>query len=428
MCGGPCVLRVLQVHNRYAPGWGGEETVVELEANLLQKWGHTVEQFQVSTTSLKEASYIRQMLSAPGFLWSQGAYRSLRQAIARFSPDIVHVHNTFPLLSPSVLWAARREGKPVVQSLHNFRCACANAVLMRNDAPCEKCVGHSSWPGLRHRCYANSFVRTAAVAAMNSLHWGIGTYARKVDTFIVLNDFSREIFVRSGLPREKMTVKPNFVPVSSLGTGSRSLRIVFAGNMTRHKGLHVLLDAWSRVNVRGSQLMLIGDGPERESLRRQFSDAQNVLWSGVLARPEVLRCIAESRALVLPTLAYENCPMVLLEAFSAATPVIVPDLGSLRTMVSHQAEGLTFRAADPAALAKGLEQMLCASPRMWSQWSVSAQQAHARRYSEVINYEQLISIYRSTIKSHAAAHDRDHSKRLTPLPDASAPGVSFEAD
>lgn len=422
-------LRVLQVHNRYAPGWGGEERVVELETRLLEKWGHTVEQFQVSNASLKQASTIRQMVAVPGFLWSQASYKRLRQLIVRFVPDVIHVHNTFPLFSPSVFWAARHEHIPVVQTLHNFRYTCANAVLLRDDRPCEDCVGGSLWPGLRHRCYANSFVRTAAVVGMNALHWKIGTYTEKIDAFIVLNNWSRDIFVRAGLPREKMFVKPNFVPASSLGGVPRSPRVVFAGTMTRNKGLHVLLDAWRRVTMKNSQLLLIGDGPESEALRKQFSNLPGVTWSGSLAHAEVLNFIRGSRALVLPTLVYENSPMVLLEAFSVATPVVVPDLGSMKTMVGHQREGLIFRAGDPAALADALREVLCAPGKVWSKWSAGAHQAHARLYSENANYQQLISIYRSVIEKHANVQRcLGDETNVAALKSAACASVPFEAD
>ena len=181
--------------------------------------------------------------------------------------------------------------------------------------------------------------------------------------------------------------------------------------MTRHKGLHVLLDAWGRVNVDGSELLLIGDGPERQELQTQFSGARGVSWAGSLTHPEVLRRIGESRALVLPTLAYENCPMVLLEAFSTATPVVVPDLGSMKTMVSHEGNGLIFQAANPAALANALQQVLLAPRDVWSQWSAAARRAHELLYSETTNYQQLLAVYRSVTAAHANAHSLQGSNQ-----------------
>ena len=220
-------LRILQVQNRHAPGWGGEETVVALEKQLLQDRGHVVDDFHVSNLRLKNANIFRQMLAAPGFLWSRRCYTMLRRKIVEFEPDVVHVHNTFPELSPSVFWAARREGVPVVQTLHNFRHVCANTTLFRDGRRCEKCVGRLGWSAIRHGCYANSTARTAVVVARNVLHRGLGTYARAVDAYITLNNFNREIFRRGGIPENKLIAKANFVPASQLGNTQRKPQAIF---------------------------------------------------------------------------------------------------------------------------------------------------------------------------------------------------------
>jgi glycosyltransferase involved in cell wall biosynthesis len=405
-------LRVLQVHNRYSPGWGGEDAVVDLEARLLKKRGHTVEQFQVSNASLAHASTLRQMLAVPTFLWSRSNYTRLKKAISRFGPDVVHVHNTFPLLSPSVFWAAHREGIPTVQTLHNFRHTCANAVVLRGDKPCEDCVGNFPWPALRHRCYANSFARTAAVVAMNVLHWTFGTYTRQIDGFIALNDFSRTIFVRAGLPSEKLFVKPNFVPAYTLGGRQRAAQVVFVGSPSRHKGAHLLLEGWRQSRLGNYQLLIIGDGPERGPLQKRFSGIPGITWCGSLDHSEVIRRIAESRALVLPSLTYENCPMVILEAFSVGTPVIVPDHSSFETIVAHQREGLIFHSGDAISLVHALAEALCAPQETWTNWSEAAKRAHVQRYSEAHNYERLLGIYRDAIQKRASYRSaKDHPRK-----------------
>jgi glycosyltransferase involved in cell wall biosynthesis len=403
MSNGNGKIRVLQVHNRYSPGWGGEDTVVEQEARLLKERGHTVEQFQVSSASLKQASALRQIVSVPEILWSCGSYKKIREVITRFAPDVVHAHNTFPLLSPSVFWAARRAGVPTVLTLHNFRHTCANAVLLRDDRPCEDCVGRFPWPALRYRCYANSIARTAVVVAMNILHRMLETYTQKIDVLIALNDFNRQIFVRSGLPNAKLRVKPNFVPTYALANTPRLADVLFVGSLSRHKGVHLLLEAWRRTSPGSYQLLIVGDGPEREQLMAQFADVPGVNWCGCLTHSEVLERMATSRILVLPTLAYENCPMVILEAFSVATPVIVPNHGSLRTFVRHRQEGLIFRAGDPDALTEALREAIHASEEVWLGWSQQAKRAHAQDYSEAVNYESLLSIYQRIIQERAAS-------------------------
>ncbi len=395
-------FRVLQVQNRHAPGWGGEETVVALEKRMLEDRGHVVEDFQVSNARLKNAHPFRQMLAAPGFVWSRRSYHLLGRKIAEFAPDVVHVHNTFPELSPSVFWAARRAGVPVVQTLHNFRPVCANALLLRDGVRCEKCVGRAGWFGLRHCCYADSLSRTAVVVATSILHRSIGTYSDSVDAFIALNESNRKIFERGGLPAEKLLVKPNFVPASPLGYGPRKRQALFAGAMMASKGVHLLLEAWSSAGLEDFELSLIGDGPERKPLAQKFAHLGSIVWCGQLEREQILERMAESRVLVFPSLAYENCPMVVLEALSVGTPVVSANHASLASIVRHQHEGLLFQTGDMQALASALREALRADGPAWSRWSSAARQTHAERFSDAANYTQLISIYRTAMRPRFA--------------------------
>lgn len=395
-------FRVLQVQNRHAPGWGGEETVVALEKRMLEDRGHVVEDFQVSNARLKNAHPLRQMLAAPGFLWSRRSYRLLGRKIAEFAPDVVHVHNTFPELSPSVFWAARRAGVPVVQTLHNFRPLCANALLLRDGVRCEKCVGRAGWSGLRYSCYADSLSRSAVVVATSILHRSIGTYRNSVDAFIVLNESNREIFERGGLPAEKLLVKPNFVPASHLGYGPRKRQALFAGAMMPSKGVRLLLEAWSGAGLEDFELALIGDGPERGPLSREFAHLGNVAWFGRLERGQILERMAESRVFVFPSLAYENCPMVVLEALSVGTPVVSANHASLAAILQHRREGLLFQSGDTPSLASALREAFRADGPAWSRWSSAARQTHAERFSDAANYQQLISIYRMAMRPRFA--------------------------
>jgi len=403
MPGGDEKLRVLQVHNQHAPGWGGEETVVELERRLLCEHGHLVERFQVSNARLKNAHPLRQMLAAPGFLWSCRSYGMLRRKIREFRPAVVHVHNTFPELSPSVFWAAQRSRVPVVETLHNFRHVCANALLLRDGARGEDCVGRAGGPALRHRCYEGSFTRTAVVVATNALHRVLGTYRSKVDAYVALNDFNREIFARGGLPADKLRIKPNFVPLSSLGDNGRKRQAVFVGAMTPSKGVRLLLRAWPGAGLTGFDLLLAGDGPERKSLEREFAHLDHIIWCGRLERSEILRLMAESRVLLFPSLAYENCPMVVLEALSVGTPVVGANHSGLAAIIQHEREGLLFPSGDEQALASALRRALLADDRTWNRWSHAARQTQSERFSDAVNYLELISIYRTAIRSSAAS-------------------------
>jgi glycosyltransferase involved in cell wall biosynthesis len=412
-------LRVLQVYNEYRTH-GGEDTVVHLEAELLRQYGHQVELLRISTKELDEAGPFGMVAAGFGTVWSFRGYSMMKKAIARFSPDIVHVHNTFPLLSPSVYWAADRAGVPVVQTLHNYRVTCANSLLLREDRPCQECVGHFPWAGLRHRCFGSSLPRTAAITSMNVIHRWLGTYQTKVHAFIVLTAFSKEIQVRAGLPRGRIHVKPNFSPAAVVLRSPRLRRFVFAGRIARFKGVHLLLEAWERLATAGHQLMIIGDGPDREELQRRFAAHRNIVWCGNQSRANVIDLISASRWLVLPSLAYENFPMSVLEALAAGTPVIVPNHGAFATMVSDGVEGLLFSAGDTDSLATGLQAALESSEGAWMQWSANARSKHLSEYTAISNYAQLMSIYEKAAESFLQARG---SARYPEIAKAAAPIV-----
>lgn len=411
--------RVLQVYNEYRR-YGGEDTVVLLEAEMLRRRGHAVESLRVSTKELDGAGYLR--LAAAGFAtaWSTRGYSAMMKAIRTFSPHIVHVHNEFPLLSPSIFWACHRAGVPVAQTMHNYRFACANALLLRGDRPCEDCVGRFPWPALQHRCYGSSLPRTFAVTARNILHRALDTYRHKVHAYIVLTEFSKELFVRAGLPPERVFVKPNFQTDTGKPALPRTPTLVFAGGLYRFKGLHLLLQAWSELRPAGQQLLIIGDGPERLSLERQFPALPGLVWCGAQSREKVLEQIAMSRFVVLPSLAYENFPMSVLEALSAGTPVIVPDHGAFAKIISNGNEGLQFSAGNSSALAATLRAALSVPEAAWQQWSTNARNKYLREYTEESNYPQLMAIYQEAMASFQRQRSRATQRKAA---DATAPAA-----
>jgi len=401
-------LRVLQVHNKYRPGWGGEDTVADLEADLLRRNGHQVQCLSAWTGELDGAGPLRLLAAGIGAVWSRRGYAAMQRAIAGFLPDIVHVHNEFPLFSPSIFWACGRAGVPVVQTMHNFRFTCPNALLFRQDRPCEQCVARFPWPALRHRCYGSSFFRTAAVAARNVVHRWLGTYRNKVHAYIALTEFSKELLVWAGLPEARVFVKPNFQALSEKLVAPRLPQFVFAGWMTRAKGLHLLLQAWQEIHPAGHRLLLMGDGPERASLQRLTADNSSIVWCGPQPREKVIEAGATSRYAVMTSLVYENFPMSVLEALSAGTPPIVPNHGAFPVMVSDGREGLRFAAGDAASLAATLRVALSAPEHVWMKWSGNARNKYLREYTAEINYAQLLAVYERAIafsqarrKSHA---------------------------
>ena len=250
-------MRVLLVHNFYREP-GGEDYAFHAEATVLQRSGHEVKTFERSSAEATEtvAGVLR---TAAGTPWATEAVAALDRAIIDFGPDVVHFHNTFPLISPAAYYTAARAGVPVVQTLHNYRLLCARADLFRDGKVCEDCVGRRfPTPALRHRCYRGSLPGTAAVAGMLALHKALGTWGKTVDRYVALTEFAREKLVQGGLPRERFRIKPNFLvdpPSPRSGNGEHAL---FLGRLTEEKGIRTLMRAWSRIDI---PLRIVGSGP-----------------------------------------------------------------------------------------------------------------------------------------------------------------------
>jgi glycosyltransferase involved in cell wall biosynthesis len=244
---------------------------------------------------------------------------------------------------------------------------------------------------------------------MNAVHRRLGTYTKRVDAHIALAEFSKAILVRSGLPQDRVFVKPNFVPAQWEPGEYRKPQLIFVGRISREKGIHLLLQAWSLARNTGrisseNSLVVIGEGPDRVCLEQQFGAGSGIVWLGTQPNERVMDAIATSRLLSLPSLCYENCPMVLLEAFSVGTPVIAPDHGPLPEMVSHDTNGLLFPWGDVSSLAAALSAGMNASSAVWSAWSRNARSKYLAEYTEKLSYERLLKIYRQAVRHFKLAH------------------------
>ena len=398
-------MRVLQVHNQYFSGLGGEDTVVRLERGLLQSRGHEVRQVIVSTSELKGAGALPLIQAAVSSIWSGSSYDSVANAVKAFRPEVVHVHNTFPLLSPSVYYAARRNGVCVVQTLHNYRIACANGLLLRNGMPCEDCVGRTKWRGLVHRCYSGSAGMSASVVAIETSHRITGTFRYQVDAYIALSSFQRDIVIRDGLPAEKVHIKPNFSSNAIFANkhSKRGAQIVYIGSIRREKGTDLLLNAWTKVRPEGYRLLLLGDGPDRAEFQQQYASDDSIIWMGFQSATEVARVLGECKYIVIASRWYEGFPMVLLEAFTSGTPAIAPNHAAFPEILGGGKSGFLFEPSSSDSLADVLRRAVSTDEFGWHQLSDAAL-ARAEDYSADINYTRLMEIYKAARDSYSRTH------------------------
>lgn len=408
-------MRVLQLHNRYLAGLGGEDTVVRLEADLLRSHGHEVRELFVSTSELRGAGNFRLLISGASSVWSNRGFELVANAVREFRPEVVHVHNTFPLLSPSVYYAARRNGSCVVQTLHNYRIACANGVLLRNGMPCEDCVGRAKWRGLVHRCYPGSAGISASVVAIQTAHRIVGTFQNQVDAYIALTSFQRDIVTRDGLPPDRVHVKPNFMPEIDKPTEAirRKRQLVYVGTINEAKGTDLLLEAWTKVRPSGFSLVLLGDGTHKERLMRQYEPDASVVWMGFRPAAEVKRTLAESRYIVICSRWYEGFPMVLLEAFNVGTPAVAPDHAAFPEILERGKCGILFEPSNIDSLANALRLAVSDREDAWHVHSDAAL-ARARNFGADANYIRLAEIYACAREHYSRTERRLGSKICLP--------------
>lgn len=391
-------MRILFVHNRYRQP-GGEDAVVQSESALLARMGHEIEIWQESNASI--VGIADACKTGLDCAYSFHHAREARERIQRFHPDVVHVHNFFPRISPSIHMACHRAGVPVVQTLHNFRLLCPKATLYRSGGVCENCCGRAlPWPGVLHRCYRENSAATLAVAGMLSVHRALGTWGRCVSRYVALTEFARSKFIAGGLPAERIVVKPNFVdPDPEVGSGDGEFAL-FVGRLTEEKGIGVLLSAW-RLLAEKPKLRIIGDGPLAALVADAAASDTSIAWLGARGRDEVRQSMREATALIVPSTWYEGFPLVIAEAFAAGLPIIASRLGAMEELVADGVTGRLFAAGDPHRLASAVRWIFW-HPEERKAMRLQARAEYEHKYTAAANYARMLAIYEDALKCFPA--------------------------
>jgi glycosyltransferase involved in cell wall biosynthesis len=392
------LYRVLILHNQYKQP-GGEDAVVANEEALLRKYGHKVHLHRVSNDSIQ--GLWSKVITAWQTQYSLWGRQEATRIIEKTRPDVVHVHNFFPLLTPSIYDACREAKVPVVQTLHNYRTICAGAFLMREGNLCEECVQGTPYHAVLHACYRDSRVGSLAVARMIDTHRRQGTWATKVDRFIVLTEFGKEKFIEAGFPSEKLMVKPNFINVEDFEASSSVVRknALFVGRISQEKGIRTLLEAWKNLDI---PLRIIGDGPLLELVNKTATKYVTVL--GKKTQNEVAEEMVSAAFLVMPSEWYEGFPMVIVEAFARGLPVIASRLGAMGEIVEDNVRGLHFTPKDVEDLAEKVR-WANEHPEEIYQMGRNARRIYEEKYTPEINYRQLMAIYGEAIEENRRRRD-----------------------
>jgi glycosyltransferase involved in cell wall biosynthesis len=396
-------MKILLVHNFYgssAPS--GENTSYEAELDLLKRGGHTVIEYTRSSDEIRDSSIWGAMKGGLATPWNPCSRSAIRSIIQKEKPDVMHVHNFFPLISPSIFYAAKGTTTATVFTLHNYRVLCANAIPMRDGSVCTECLDRRSiLPALQYCCYRGSTIATLPLAMMIALHRKLGTWQKHLDAMITLTDFQRTMLVNVGLPAESMYIKPHFyrnapAPVS---WSERHVKAVYIGRLSAEKGPAVMIEAWKRLGADAPELEVIGDGPDMESLKKALKGSvveQKISFSGQLSFEETQKRLSSATMLILPSLCFEGFPMVIREAFALGVPVIGSRLGSIPFIVKHEINGMLFEPGDSAGLAAVVGSYF-GDAKGLAAIAVAARQEFDNKYTAEANLDILIKIYEAAI-------------------------------
>jgi glycosyltransferase involved in cell wall biosynthesis len=386
-------MRIVIVHNYYRQS-GGEDAVFNAESELLEQYGHEVIRYTVTNEDV--ASYSGLALAGLT-LWNNTQYWNMRELLQDKQPDIVHVHNTLPLISPSVYYAAEAEGVPLVQMLHNYRPFCLNGVLYRDGQICEDCIGRYPLPGVWHKCYRGSLAASTGVLALHVIHYKmLHSYQDHISISITSTQFAKDLFVRMGLDGEKIIVKPNFVNIArtrhkAVSANLMKKKPVFVGRLDDRKGIWTLLSAIEKANT---AFVLIGDGELRPKVERWLSERPglDVEITGWLDSEKLSERFESASMLVLPSEFYESFGNVIVEAFSYGIPVITTNIGAQSELVEHGKNGFLFPLGDSNVLAQTLK-LVQDNPELRQGLGKNALMEYEQKYTPERNHEMLMQIY-----------------------------------
>jgi glycosyltransferase involved in cell wall biosynthesis len=384
-------MRCLVVHTYYQRR-GGEDVVFEAETTMLKRNGHAVSSFTLSNDDLAAKSKLALLALT---LWNDQAYRAFQARIAEFRPQVIHFHNLFPIMSPSVLFAARESRAALVMTLHNYRLICPSANLYRNGAFCADCTTRAiKWPAVLHKCYRGSRAASSAVCGLSAFLRLIGGL-NEINRFIALSHSAKEQFIAAGFPRDRLAVKPNFVPAPPIASFPRPREpfVLYVGRMVPEKGVRTLLDAWRRPDAPQVPLMLVGEGPLAPI--RDLAD-ERIVWLGRRDAAEVHALMRRASLLVFPSEWHEPFGLTIIEAFAAGLPVLAARIGAAAELVESGVTGLFFEPGSSADLARVAAGLLCAPDTL----AAMGEQALAKYRAEFTperNLDQLEEIYRAAI-------------------------------
>ncbi|MGW3660071.1 glycosyltransferase [Streptomyces sp. NPDC005151] len=399
-------MHVLVVHNRYASAQpSGENKVVDQEVALLRGAGHRVEVFERRSDDIAARSLLGKVVVPLLVPWNPAVRAELAARLRTERPDVVHVHNVFPLLSPAVLAACADTGVPAVATLHNYTQVCPPGTLQRDGRPCTECVGSAPLPAVRHGCYRSSRLATVPLAvsmSVNRRRWWSG-----VERFFCISAAQRDVLVGAGMPPGRLAVKHNFVPEPGVRRAGAGEHLLYLGRLAEAKGVRLLMAAWDEIAADGGvgvPLVVAGAGPLERAVTAWAAGRDDVRYVGLYDQAECRQAIARSVAVVAPSTWLEAFGLVVVEAMAAGVPAVAAGHGAFVELVEDGVTGLLHRPGESASLASCLRRITAETARN-REMGQAARRRYEQDFSPAVGLERLVEGYRTAIAGRSGGGD-----------------------
>ncbi|MFC8125782.1 glycosyltransferase [Streptomyces sp. NPDC057302] len=402
-------MHILVVHNRYNSAQpSGENKVVDQETELLRAAGHRVEVFERRSDDIGARSLVGKAALPLLVPWNPAVRSELATRLITSRPDVVHIHNVFPLLSPSVIAACADAGVPAVATLHNYTQVCPPGTLQRDGLPCTECVGSTPLPAVRHGCYRNSRLATVPLAvslSVNRRRWWSG-----VERFFCISAAQRDVLVRAGMPAERLAVKHNFVPEPDARRSGAGEHLLYLGRLAEAKGVRLLMAAWDELAADGGvgvPLVIAGAGPLEQEVTAWAAGRDDVRYVGLYDTAQCRQAIARSVAVVAPSTWLEAFGLVVVEAMAAGVPAVAAGHGAFVELVEDEVTGLLHRPGEAASLASRIRR-IATDPALGGEMGQAARRRYEQGFSPAVGLERLVEGYRTAIAGRSTlARDGD---------------------
>jgi glycosyltransferase involved in cell wall biosynthesis len=392
-------MRILLVHNRYRSGApSGENRVVDQEGEALEAVGHEVMRFGRSSDEIGQWQVAKKASLPARTVWSHETYRDLKAVLREHRPEVVHVHNTFPLLSAAVLYACRDARVPVVATIHNYKLACANGSFFRDGAVCHDCAQGLPFRAVLHGCYRESHAATAPVALAMGVHRQ--AWRSLVSAYIFVSASQRDLLRGSGLAPDRVFVKHNLIPYRSRPQTARTPTVVYAGRLDEAKGVPLLMTGWDcylgKSGEPGLNLVIAGGGPLEDEVAAWASARPSVEMTGMVSGDRCAELMSGARAVLLPSAWEETFGLVAVEAMAAGVPPIAAGHGSFTELITPGVDGVLFSPGDPVALGLAIADVE-KNPEQYDVYGDQARKTYEQRFDPQRSVEELVGIYRFAI-------------------------------